>query len=222
MTSLPQIGEETPTAAPKNAMTTSNGSFVFHDLPPGHYSLAATAFGYERSEYPPHVVDVADSSKPSSASLRLWRFASISGTITDEHGEPVVGVPVSALHRQTPTGGLAFRHEADVDTDDRGVYRFSQLPPGNYVVGALSSSISMPAGFADQFSAGLIGHGPTDIDLAVSHGGLSTLPDEGRRHPDGQLRPHSSRASGPFARWPDARLPDDALSRNVLAWLKRQ
>jgi hypothetical protein len=52
------------------------------------------------------------------------------------------------------SGGVALsRATSDVLTDDRGVYRIAQLPPGRYVVGVLSSTTTMPAALAATIDA---------------------------------------------------------------------
>jgi hypothetical protein len=45
------------------------------------------------------------------------------------------------------------RDTAEVTTDDRGMYRISQLPPGEYVVGVLPTATALPAGLAGEIDA---------------------------------------------------------------------
>jgi hypothetical protein len=80
-------------------VTTGDGWFVFRELPAGRYSIAAAAFGHVASEYPPYLVDIVDGVRPPAVSLRLWRHGAISGRVLDERGEPVAGIPVTALRR---------------------------------------------------------------------------------------------------------------------------
>jgi Carboxypeptidase regulatory-like domain len=130
----------------RNVLTTADGTFVARSLPEGRYSLAVTAFGYQRSDYLRSQIDVKDAAKPATITLRVWKHGSISGRITDEHGEPVVGVPVYA-HRRLSIGGVISLERAYVDasSDDRGIYRIPSLPPGSYVVGVMPSAITIPA-----------------------------------------------------------------------------
>ena len=130
----------------RNVLTTADGVFVVRALPAGRYSLAVTAFGYQRSDYPPSLIDVKDGTKPATITLRVWKYGAISGRITDERGEAVVGVPVYA-HRRVSIGGVLAldREYVDAMTDDRGVYRIPSLPPGSYVVGVMPSPITLPA-----------------------------------------------------------------------------
>ena len=67
--------------------------------------------------------------------IRVWKLGAITGTVIDEAGEAVVGVQVRALERTAGGGARAFAPAgAMVTTDDRGVYRISSLPPGEYIV----------------------------------------------------------------------------------------
>ena len=54
----------------------------------------------------------------------------------DGTGEPVVGASVISLRRTFLAGRLVFQLVATETTDDRGVYAFGGLAPGDYVVGA--------------------------------------------------------------------------------------
>jgi len=140
--------ERTPPPS-RSVMTTAEGYFVFRDVPVGRYSIAAAAFGFAPTGYPPQIVEVSDTDKPVSVSVRLLKLGSISGVVVDEHGEPVAGVPVTALRRRTVGASIVLDNESTAAvTDDRGVYRIAQLPPDNYVVGALATSMSLPAGLA--------------------------------------------------------------------------
>jgi hypothetical protein len=142
--------ETTPNPG-RTVMTTADGYFVFRDVAPGRYSIAAAAFGFAPTGYPPQIVEVPDGDRPVNVSVRLLKLGSISGTVVDERGEPVAGVPVSALRRSTVGGSLVLRHEAtSAATDDRGMFRIAQLPPDHYIIGALSTSIALPAGLAAQ------------------------------------------------------------------------
>ena len=146
---LPQSSMSPLASTPRSVLTTSDGSFFFRELPAGRYSVSADAIGYVSDTYPLRIVELTNRTTPTEVSLRVWRTGAISGTVIDEQGEPVVGVPVTAFHSVTSGAGLVLRDGvATVKTDDRGVYRLPQLPPGRYVVAVLSSSLSLPATLA--------------------------------------------------------------------------
>ena len=82
-----------------NVMTTADGYFVFRNLPAGMFTAAIRALGYVNSDFPPTLIEVRDSQKPTEVQFRVWKFAAIGGRVVDERGEPVAGVLVSALRR---------------------------------------------------------------------------------------------------------------------------
>lgn len=145
--SLPQFQGRT-SGESRNVMTTGDGYFVFRDLPAGRFSVTVRALGYVNSDYPPKVIEIADSAKPPAVTLRLWRHAAIGGRVVDEDGEPVAGMQVEALKRAGTRSGVALSRSGTGITDDRGVYRIAQLGPGDYVVGVLSTTTTLPVAVA--------------------------------------------------------------------------
>lgn len=169
----------------RNVMTAADGSFVFRDLPAGKYTITTTAFGYHRDDYPPHAVELADSAKPTHLTLRVWKYGSISGRVFDEHGEPVVGVPVHALKRVTIGGAIVLRNEATAaETDDRGTYQIGNLPPGQYLAAALATSMSVPAALADSISAAPNARAAFDVTSTLLPGGAGRSVGDGLRLDD--------------------------------------
>jgi protocatechuate 3,4-dioxygenase beta subunit len=82
-----------------------------------------------------------------SVTVKLIRGGVITGRVTNDAGEPVIGAPVRATRVRDETG---LSTSADVDyahlwtrtTDDRGVYRIYGLAPGAYIVAAGGSDAS--------------------------------------------------------------------------------
>jgi hypothetical protein len=58
--------------------------------------------------------------------------SSLTGTVTDTSGAVVVGAEVTIANTAT---GVNYKAK----TDDRGVYRAAQLPPGSYTMQVASS-----------------------------------------------------------------------------------
>ncbi len=166
----------------RNVMTSADGSFVFRDLPAGKYTITTTAFGYYRTDYPAHGVDLADSPQPTVLTLRAWRYASISGRVFDERGEPVIGVPVHALKQLSIGGTLVLRNEAAAaQTDDRGIFQIPNLTPGQYVVAVLATSMSVPASLADRISAAPNPRAVFDVTSSLLPGGAGRSASDGLR-----------------------------------------
>lgn len=139
-------------------MTGSDGQFAFRDLSKGSYSLTAMkpghidgAYGRRRPGGLPQQVTLEEGQKTGDIAIPIWKYATISGTVVDEAGEPVVGVQLRALRRTYVAGRPKFTAVITsvvsligVTTDDRGMYRLSGLTPGDYVVVVESMQGSVP------------------------------------------------------------------------------
>jgi hypothetical protein len=187
---LPQSLASTLASTPRSVMTTPDGYFFFRELPAGRYSISAEAFGYLGNTYPLHLIEITNRDTPTEVPLRVWKPAAISGRVIDEQGEPVVGVPVTAFRRETIGSGPKLSGGvANADTDDRGVYRLAQLPPGNYVVGVLSSSMSLPASLATAIDGSASNRDESwALTSALINGGSQVQSGEGQRVGDFVLR----------------------------------
>jgi uncharacterized protein (DUF2141 family) len=137
----------------RRVITDGQGRFLLRDLPAGSFSLTASAGGYLSSSagvMRPNgqgqpVVLPADG-RVLDLVIRMFKYGAVSGTVTDEAGEPVVGASIRPFRSEFVGGRRRFTAPGTVvTTDDRGVYRIPQLIPGDYVIGFVASSISMPA-----------------------------------------------------------------------------
>ena len=94
------------TRGPTRTLTDEKGRFAFPELSSGAYSLQASRTGYINLS-PALGGNVSGPTSPSvtlvdgewrrDLRVRMWRPGSISGTVVDESGAPVVGVFVRAL-----------------------------------------------------------------------------------------------------------------------------
>ena len=148
-------GPESP-----RVLADAQGRFVFVNVPAGRYYLDAQKLGYATGLFGQRtpsttlgnfdIVLLSEGQILTDITVPLWKHAAIGGTVTDEAGEPVVGVRVDAFrktiefgevrlvpHRETTNGGAT--------TDDRGVYRLSNLPPDEYAVAVLTTLTTFPA-----------------------------------------------------------------------------
>ena len=141
-------------SAPRTVVTNGDGYYFFRGLPAGRYAIATIGLGYVDSGYRLRIVEIADSDKPTTANMRLRKYAAITGRVVDEQGEPVVGIPMMALQRLTTSGGgVVSSAYTSAVTDDRGVYRLGDLAPGNYLVGAIATAMTLGASFAAEIDA---------------------------------------------------------------------
>jgi Carboxypeptidase regulatory-like domain len=152
---MPRPPAELPSPPKGRVMADSEGRFFFADLPAGEYYLSAGKEGYNGSAYGQQrvsggqIVSLGEGERRADVKLMLWKYAVIGGTVVDEAGEPVIGVAIRALVRRVVAGRVQF---GDVPwqvpattTDDRGMFRLSQLKPATYVVVAPSTSTTVPA-----------------------------------------------------------------------------
>jgi hypothetical protein len=72
------------------------GRFMFTALPPGSFTIASTKSGYLEGAYgklQPNGVgrplDLREGERVTDATVKMWRSATISGTVTDDAGDPV-------------------------------------------------------------------------------------------------------------------------------------
>jgi protocatechuate 3,4-dioxygenase beta subunit len=145
-----------PSGGLPRAITNGNGQFVFRRLPKGTFGLTAQKGGYVEGAYgrsrpggSSAMVELADGQRTSDVVIPMWRFAALAGTVTDEAGEPLVGVEVRAFERRYIAGRRRLSAGMSQSTDDRGMYRFGNLAPGEYVVGFVSREVTMPLSAAE-------------------------------------------------------------------------
>jgi hypothetical protein len=140
-------------------MTDMEGRFFFSELPAGDYFLQATKDGYSGGQYGQRQpvsqglrLTLGEGERLTDIALRVWKYAVIGGSVVDEAGEPVVGIAVRALARDVFAGRLRYGsmqllREPIAVTDDRGMFRLSQLTPGTYVVMVPSTQTTVPASY---------------------------------------------------------------------------
>ena len=87
-------------------------------------------------------IRVSDGQKVETVGVKLPRGGVISGTITDEFGDPSMGTAVRPMRFVYSNGQryAALIAQQDI-TDDRGTYRLSGLPPGEYIVTAVPNEL---------------------------------------------------------------------------------
>ncbi|HEY6359302.1 MAG TPA: carboxypeptidase-like regulatory domain-containing protein, partial [Vicinamibacterales bacterium] len=128
-----------------------HGRFLFHSLPKGPITMTAAAAGYvpggfgeRRPNAAPLPIALSDGQQVRDVTIRLWKFAVMSGTVLDESGDAVVGAIVRALQEIPEGGQRRVTSAADTTTDDRGAFRFWSLQPGDFLVVVPSTATSIP------------------------------------------------------------------------------
>jgi hypothetical protein len=121
------------------ALTGEDGRFEFRDLPPGKYALTARGRGYLSQAYQEHqnystAIVTGPGLQSENLTFSLKPDASISGTVSDEFGEPVAQAEVLLFVTGVPGMPETIFQRGEVATDDAGHYRFSHLGEGKYYV----------------------------------------------------------------------------------------
>jgi protocatechuate 3,4-dioxygenase beta subunit len=147
------IGDgQTEFNSPTRVLTDADGRFYFGSLTPGRYTLAASkagwmpgVFGRLRPAGPSQPIELRDHETRADVTVRTWRYAVVSGRVTDEAAEPVISADVFIYQRTFAAGRAQFVFSARAITDDLGIFRFSSLSPGHYIVVVPATVISEPS-----------------------------------------------------------------------------
>ncbi|MEO5897342.1 MAG: carboxypeptidase-like regulatory domain-containing protein [Vicinamibacterales bacterium] len=141
----------------RSTTTDDQGRFSFTALPAGRYGLSANkpghlsvTYGQRRPGLQGTQIQLSDGQK-FQAQLQIPRGSVITGTVTDENGEPTPNTQVRAMRYVTQNGRRTLQSTASGSTDDRGIYRMFGLQPGEYVVCATPLNTAMTA--VDQMQA---------------------------------------------------------------------
>jgi hypothetical protein len=175
-----------PDAAAPQVRTSADGYFLFAGLARGSYSIAASKGGYVNGAHGKlqpsggeQTLDLADNERRTDITIPMWRFASISGTVADEAGEPLIGVPVRLLRRSIVGGAWRLTFVATQATDDRGIYRAGQLVPGDYLVAIATTIATVPTKVQDAYSDGIAGGTVSPYQAGIDAASGSPLAAQG-------------------------------------------
>jgi len=83
-------------------------------------------------------VNLAASEVVTDVVLQIGRHGSISGTVRDDAGDPVVGVSVRTFNKRLLGFRTGLFPRGNGVSDDRGQFRIGDLPPGDYLACACS------------------------------------------------------------------------------------
>lgn len=178
------------------ASTDGEGHFRISGIAPGRYLFHAAKPGFVSQLYRPAsgsdgtILELLPGQKIDNVLFKLNRAAVILGRVSDENGEPAVGVQIEALVPGSPAAAMGnplFKGQwvpvKVATTNDLGEYRLFGLNPGAYYVAAIDSG--MPelgeAMAVASASSGMVGSGVGLVSIegsAVFSDGLA-----GKSHP---------------------------------------
>ena len=153
--------------------TDAQGRYSLDGLPGGSFVVQAYMAGYltlrhgqRRPSDEARAVVLGDGERRDGVDITLPREAVITGTLWDEHGEPVEGVSVSAFQVRRRNGRMVAVNRAGARaTDDRGQYRLVAVPPGSYLIGASATGDFTTSGEARGYASSFY-PGTTELPLA--------------------------------------------------------
>src|SRR5687767_1415576 len=133
----------------RSTVTDDQGRFMFEGLAAGRFTVSGTkaaylpgAFGVGPPGRPSVPIQLAAGESRADVSFTMMKGGVITGVIRTIGGEPAANVDVTVFRLPPPGTDPRLVVSGFAVSDDRGVYRIFDLPPGPYVVaGALRRRI---------------------------------------------------------------------------------
>jgi len=162
----------TTTGVLKVTSTDANGRFAFTGLPADRYLVGASkppylgaVAGAKRPARPGTPVALANGQTINNVTIQLPPGSAISGTVTDERGQPAANVVINLMQGRMQNGERVLTMAPGgygTATDERGRYRIYGLAPGEYVVVASPRQAALGIGFR-----GVTALSAADVDAAL-------------------------------------------------------
>jgi hypothetical protein len=140
---------------PLAAQSGADGAFVINGVPAGDMTLSANKAGYGSGTFgmraangSSQTFDLAADEHATGVVLKVWKFASLSGFVTDESGRPAARIEVTALPVGVIAGRLAVEAGRSALTDQQGYYSIPGVPPARYIVTAWAGTAEPTEGRA--------------------------------------------------------------------------
>jgi protocatechuate 3,4-dioxygenase beta subunit len=117
-------------------LSDARGTFTTGGLPAGDYLVSVIRSGYALpgSLLQGLSVRLADGETRRDVNIAMQRAGTIPGTLMDEDGTPLAGADVEAVSLRAADARQMPRSIASARTDDRGEFRLTGLPSGQYLV----------------------------------------------------------------------------------------
>ncbi len=138
--------------------TDSEGAFVVSGVPYGNYVVEIMRDGYgDADAFVPGVsrrsMQVTDTAPVANETFPMSRLGALEGTVVDDAGQPQADQAVVLYRERKGFGPLALPELARAATNRHGVFRFTHVPQGNYVVGLDFRVTTMPMSLIERGKA---------------------------------------------------------------------
>ena len=152
----------------RTLLTGEDGRFRFESVSPSKYRLSASKPGFLPQAYEQHdnfstAIAVGPRLVSENLGFRLMPGAILSGTVTEEWGEPVRQAQVKLFRDQDTDGIRRTIQQGGNMTDDRGAFEIADIGPGAYFL-----SVSAQPWYANQ-QHGRPGSGSDTAALDVAY-----------------------------------------------------
>jgi hypothetical protein len=128
---------------PRSTTTDDDGRYEFTQLLAGRYGLKASKGGYVEVEFGQRrpfekgrPIEIADRQVLDRVDITLPPGGVLTGTVTDETGEPVARASVQLARYRYFNGKRRLVGNYGDSTDDRGEFRIFGIPPAEYLLSA--------------------------------------------------------------------------------------
>jgi hypothetical protein len=122
-----------------SATSSADGRFTIASVADGMYRVLSTHPQYLMGQYGQREAGSAgaflaiDHGTRLTVQIKMWKRGTITGAVQDSTGAPVAHAEVHAIARTARMGARASWTDSRIaKTDDRGVFRLSDLVPGEY------------------------------------------------------------------------------------------
>ena len=134
-------------SSPAQARTSATGEYALVDLGPGNYRLCVELPGYHQPFAEAiRTFELQADERAQNVDLHLLKYGAVAGLVLGENSEPVVNATVRLILRYDLGGSPRLAATGSTQTDDRGSFRFSQVPSGDWGVVVPSVQVSAPLG----------------------------------------------------------------------------
>ena len=183
-----RVGEFSQASTPFGQVLIADkgGEFIVPKVVFGTYVVEVTMAGY--ADATGFIMDgsrrtmVVSVAQPSAAeAFPLSRLGTLEGIVVDQNGQPQADRAVMLIRRNHGLGSLTLPERAKAITDSTGRYRFTNVPPNEYVVGVDYRSTTIPVSVSETYRRALqTGEGRRmDSRLAESNAPVPRPPLQG-------------------------------------------